>query len=395
MNQKNINSFQSLMEYLFGHPARKLFTILAIIVLIPVTYCGICVASEYDTSRGGFMGALATVLSQLTGTPVPPPVASHIAAGDGGYVYYTVDGSTWTASQIAPAAVNFRSVVRTGKNYIVAGGAAASCEIYFSADGIAWTKSTITGTCSDTVNDLAARGSEVIGVGGMTTYASNPIELTSSNDGETWNVAPLTLALSDLLRIEFDGTYYLAATGTFSISVYRKLPGGAYAAAPINPLSGAKNHILGDLYRIPATSRVVAAGSRSVFTPPAGSDYSINSSTTWTANATAIFGGNINFFPRALAYGNGRLIAAGDSCMMDYSDDSTTSLTWNYNGTMTGCPAGVTWRGAVWDGNRFIAVGQTGGASPVGILAVSPTGNPNDWTIQTSGTPSLYGIAVK
>jgi hypothetical protein len=388
------------------HFKKSLVIAVAIFVSLYL-YCTDCIPSELDTSRGGLLGAVVTILL----SPSSSSAAVAVAAGAGGTVYYSLDGSNWTEKAIAPTNVTFNAVVSTGTYYVVAGGTLApACAVYISADGMNWRDATPVG-CTDTINDLVFANNTVVGVGGTTTFGGQPIVLTSNNHGSTWSMAGLGSVFPGLSEIVYDGANFLAMgldaasvptvfrSATPSGFVLAPFPGGRY------PLNNTKNPCaLGHAFHLPsvapANRTIVAGVDCSSLTFPVASSFSDNSATSaWTYAATAIFAGNtIPEIPRGMAYNGARLVAVGDNCRVAFSDNATAPvgsgpLNWT-SGTTPVCN-GERWDDVVHDGKKFIAVGRVGGASPVGVMAISPTGALTDWTIQATGIPLLNAITVR
>lgn len=367
-------------------------------ILAFITYCSVCLPSNLDTSRSGWLGA--AVIEVVGPLVTPSPVATVVGVGNGGVVYYSFDGVNWKQKTIAPATVNLNTVVYTGSRYIAAGGSAGSCAIYTSTDGVIWSPETLPASCLDPITDLAFGGGLVIGVGGLNTFTTTPLVLTSSNDGKSWSASTIVGAPSALSKVAFDGTYFIAVDTTAAPQAYRRTVAGAFAAAPtLQPLGVVKpGCVAGALYTLPGTARVVIAGNEcQSIDNVAISYFTADGATTWTLNgAPAIFNGNgvgvLTEIPRGLVMGGTRLVAVGDACRVDFSDTATTTLTWNVNGTMTGCPVGGAWSAVTYDGSKFIAVGANGA---VGLMALSATGAQAGWTVVSTGVPVLNDIVAR
>lgn len=343
-------------------------------------------ASPFDTSQGadGLAGFLATLLLSSTSM-------LYVAVGDQGKSYTSSDGRTWTAQTGAGSTITFNAIAWNGSRFFAAGGnTAPQAVIYSSADGITWTNvfTSGTGTGATTFNDIAFTSGKLIAVGQINLSTAL---IRTSSDGATWSTG--SGATANVMRIAGDGTNFMAVQqpGSGTVGAYKSSDGITFTAVNQPFATIGKPSIAGDL--IFASSRFIFAGSddSTSATPPSRSSFTTDlGATTWTADSTnKIFAGNAaGEYARALAYNGTRLEAVGDNCRVDFTTNLTT-LSWSSTAlTMSGCSA-INWKGMIWDGSKFVAVGSSG------KFAASATGASTDWTYTTLGSSNVNAIAVR
>lgn len=362
-------------------------------VISPYTHAGLMNSSTYyylltsADSRGE-----SSPTEKINSTPITP-----VAVGSAGTVHFTLDGKTWTTKTIA-GTNNLNKVIHNGTNYIAVGGTGASCVAYTSSDGINWTQSTGF-TCNSQLNDITFGKGLLVATGGTTVFSPTATTYISNNNGVSFSVnSSANVSSSPYTRIAFDGSYFIAGNGTNPPILYRSTSGNSFGTAPVSVLFGTactSVGYFGALYRLTNTSRVIFVGTASgCGIATVKSLYTDNSASTWTNNGLSIFGGNTTpVSPTSVALGGSRLVAVGQNCKIDYSDNPSGALSWNFNGTMTGCLAGTTWNGITYDQSKFIAVGVNGNG--FGTIATSTTGEPSSWTITTTSLGNINSISWK
>lgn len=359
------------------------------LLLLAGTGCLRLNSSPFDSSQGGWLGALITALLS--------PTRTIVAVGAGGKAYTSTDGFAWTERTITTnTLLDFYSVTHNGSIYAAVGGNTGNTQavIFTSADGITWTQSlSVTGASTTRFYDVAAASGTIVAVGSAA--GSTSLIRTSTNGGTTWSTGGGTTGVQG--RITHDGTYFMSAQAQPGAAVltYRSTDGLTFAQTTNPPFtSTGKPAATGDLLAV--GSRTIFAGTDDSGTnPPNRSAATSNQgSTAWTGDTAGsrIFGAAATtaFSPiaRALAYNGSRLVAVGDACRVDFTSN-LTSLTWNTSAlTMTGC-SGTDWQGMIHDGSKFIAVGSGG------KVAVSGSGASTDWTITTVGSTNINGIAIR
>jgi hypothetical protein len=353
------------------------------IALLAGTGCLRLSTSPFDTSQGGWLGALITALLA--------PTRTIVAVGAQGKAFTSTDGFTWTARSITTdTTLDFYSVTNTGSLFVAVGGNAANTQavIFTSSDGVTWAQSlSVSGASTTRFFDVAAVSDKIVAVGSAA--GSTSLIRTSSNGGISWTTGGGTAGI--LGRITHDGSNFMTAQTTGSaIQTYRSADGITFAATANRPFSSTgKTNLTGDLFAV-GTQIIFAGQDDSAFSPPTRSSYTSNlGASAWTADsgASRIFGANIvPELPRALATNGSRLVAVGDACRVDFTDN-ISALTWSTSAlTISGC-SGTAWQGMIHDGSKFIAVGSGG------KVAVSGSGGSTDWSISTIGSASINGIA--
>lgn len=374
---------QKTLELLEGQEYSCVMRRLLCIFLLASTSCIGLKQSPFDSSQGGWLGALVTAL-------LSPRLL--VAVGAQGKAYTSYDGYTWTQRSItSDTTLDFYSVASTGTGLVAVGGNSGGTQavIYTSADGVTWGQSlTVSGAATTRFADVVVGGGKIVAVG---VNSASSLVRTSSDGGATWVSGSGTT--SALGRITYDGTNFITAQSTASpVQTYRSTNGTTFSVTTNVPFSSiSKTNLTGDLIAV-GTQVIFAGQDDSSLSPPTRSSYTNNvGASVWTADSGAnrIFGANgANELPRGLAYSGSRLVAVGDACRVDFTTN-ITSLTWSSTAlTMSGC-SGIAWNGLVWDGSKFIAVGNSG------RFAVSATGASTDWSQTTSGSLNIYGIAQR
>ncbi|MCR9144759.1 MAG: hypothetical protein NXI24_21145 [bacterium] len=347
-------------------------------------------SSPLDTSQGGIFGFLSLVIRGTEGNTL-------VAVGANNLAYTSSDAQTWQQNAIV-SGVNytFHDVIWTGTRFIAVGGDASACAIFLSDDGFNWSPATMP-TCPVALFAVAASTTDsqrIVTVGDVN--GPTPMALTSADGGLTWSVL-VTAGVIRYTRLVFANNEFMALDDPLNSS-----DGAAYTSdgtstfALVNtPVTGAgKGTTLGDA--IAVGNRIIRAGTDPGTFPPAPmatTTTTDNGASAWTVNATTIYGGSNSLIPRALAVSTaGRLVALGDSCAVDATSD-LANLTWSgVQTTVTGC-SGVNWMDLIYDGSRFLAVGNNG--SNQGFAALSATGDAASWTQSSIGSTLIYSLAIK
>ena len=245
-----------------------------------------------------------------------------VAVGDGGSIYYSEDGKTWTAGTGTSNVVLWDVAYAYFLGIFVAVGVNGAN--YHSADGKAWTAGTSTGV--KTLYGIAVGEGEitVVGADGYT---------YSSTDGETWISAGI-IGLDHLFSVAY-GRDYFVAVGASGAS-YRRKSFGSWST--LGGITGGEY-----LYRVAYGNNLfVAVGVNGV-------NYVSELSTgpkAWSkgnnASDSALNG---------IAYGNQQFVAVGSDGRVSYSRDGLTWAGYNASGTLNG---------VVYGDGIFVTVGNSG-----------------------------------
>ena len=367
---------------------QKLF---ALALLLATTHCIELKSSPFDTSQGGLLGFL-TLFARDDGR------VRYIAAADAGTVYSSTNGLVWR-STILDSTINFLSAVWSGSKWFLVGGTASACSVYSSSDGLTWTAATLP-SCLNRLQAVAAStdGTRIMAVGDPAPTA--PAGVVSLDSGSTWNTIT-TLGTYTYAGLVFANNQFMAFNNPAgAVRVNAAVSDGTtnFALTSNDPQTGAKENTYGAALAI--GNRIVHAADEpaSMSPDPMNSVTTTdNGATLWTVNpmSNRIFGGNTSdLFPRALAADSAgtTLVAVGDACLVDRTND-LAGLTWTGVQTaMTGC-SGIKWQGLIYDGAKYVATGVDG--SNAGYFAYSSTGNATDWTIGTLGSVSINHLAIR
>ncbi len=323
-------------------------------------------ANPLDKSNGGLIGNLlisqAIATSGGDGGTTTSTQIRFVILGDGGKGFTSLDGSTWTELDAAGNTnIVFKKVIWTGTRWVAAGEdtSATAPAIYYSSDGESWTAASMPSPCgaaTRTLNDLVLGGTTLMAVGQSDTLV--PCVLTSADDGSTWAQTPSTAGGTPYSHVAYDGTnFYVSQPSAASAAPQIQASNGTapFAATGTRPniTGGLGGSSTGELFGNGANLIFVGLDSNSSL---ADSSHSTSLGATWTADATAIFDSAAGLAPRALAVNGSRIVAVGDGCRVDYSDDN--ALNWNFNGALPAC-SGVAFADVVHDAttSTFIAAG--------------------------------------
>lgn len=346
-------------------------------------------SSPLDTSQGGLLGFLSLIIRGTAGSTL-------VAVGANGLAYTSSDATNWQISTVvADATITLHDVIWTGTRFIAVGGNGSACSIFYSDDGFAWTNA-ITPACPIRLLAVAAStdGQRVVAVGDLA--GPTPLALTSADGGVNWSPV-VTGGTIRYLRLIFVNNQFVAFTGPLSsvdVGAFTSDGTSTFTITANPPMPGGKGSTLGDA--IAVGNRIIVAStdpSIGAPSPMRTSTTTDNGATIWTGNVTNVFGGSTTNVPRAMAISTaGRLIAVGDACTVDGTSDLAT-LNWSgVPSTISGC-SGVDWMAMIYDGSRFLAVGNDGGGA--GFAAFSATGDAGNWTQSGIGSTLLYSLARK
>jgi hypothetical protein len=249
-----------------------------------------------------------------------------VAAGAGGALLSSPDGTTWTAPTNPAFPANLNAVLYGG-NYLAAG---AGGVMLFSADATTWIQEAVGNTANE-LTALASNGSGgyvAVGKGGTIVF---------STDGQTWS-APITAAGGvDLYGVTYGNGMWIAVgdVGTLLTSA----DGTTWIAGASNTVLKLKGVTHG-VSSSTGTNLFVAVGA-------AGTVIASSDGVTWTA-LPPITGSDLN----AVTYGR-QFVAVGDTGSIFTSTDGTswqvqTSGTSSNLNAVTPTPSG------------FFAVGAAG-----------------------------------
>ena len=309
----------------------------------------------------GLANGAYTLTPSMTGYTFTPASQSVTVAGANvtGVAFTdtasTPAGMTWTPRDSGIYTTGLGSIAYGNGTYVVTGGGSSSSSVYppvllTSPDGITWTNraSALAGFTSTGDFDLArvAFGNGTFVVAGTSYQSSNFVPfLLTSPDGMTWTQVPVSFQPSPNLAIGFvsfvDGQFILSTQ---------------YA------LSGTTN-VDGTL----------------LMTSPNG--------TTWTTRDAGFGSASTGPLLNSVAFGNGILVAAGNTLTTAYTSVSTDGgTTWTAH---TLGPITTTDNVKVLFANsQFIQLGSLGSS-----LATSPDGV--TWTsLPVSTNPSLPAYAL-
>lgn len=349
---------------------------------------GACLEAErqFKNYQDGFLFLLIQAL--LSG-------GKSVAVGAGGLGYISNDGQTWEPVTItSDSTININGITWTGSRFVAVGGNATSCAIFTSTDGQNW-QPAIKPVCSVSLFAVTAdpTGQKLMAVGDMS--GAVPIAFSSNDGGSSWFT--VTGAGSyRYTRVVFANNQFMAVNdpqNSFDISSFVSDGISIFTITANAPQpSAGKGSTLADIITVGNSVYQSGNDATTLAPSPMRSGYTTdNGTTTWINNSINIFAGNTTNFPRALSVNNNnRMVALGDNCMTDFTDD-IINLTWTgVANTVAGC-SGIGWTDMIHDGSKFIAVGANG--SSEGQSAVSATGDPASWTINPIGTTQIYAIA--
>jgi len=164
-------------------------------------------------------------------------VAGGVGVDD---VYYSTNGSTWTAATTSAAfgsRFSAGAVVYNGKMWLIGGSAATpDAKAYYSTDGATWTEATATAAFGnrETLGAVSYAGKMFVFGGRSATAGTYYISVYSSIDGVTWtqetsdwgagakgfDVAPCVFSGRVFSTIPSNGTTYYNAVWSFMCSIF-------------------------------------------------------------------------------------------------------------------------------------------------------------------------------
>lgn len=354
--------------------------------------------SPLDTSAGGYLGILIQLIYGPDDGNDGDSSLLTVAVGDNDQVYraqLSGGSGNWSAADLSgDSSLSFKAVTWTGQNFVAVGGDGSSCAIYYSADGASWQAATHP-SCTSNLLD-AETGNDLVIASGHLVGGPLPGVLVSGDHGVTWSQYS-GINTSAYVELGFDGTYFVAADNSGGITrTYRSTDGQSWATTPdATPLGSAYPATYSAMHRVGDGSLFIVAGAEGSMMPsPKSSVHTTNSLDSCSSNAVAIFGGTTtSTLPYGLASSDTRLVAVGQNCAVDYTDDMS-GLTWSGSlQTMNGCSGATDWNDLSYIGGYFIAVGKEAGGQS--IVAGSVTGEPGDWTIQSIGNDGINSVAVR
>jgi len=132
-----------------------------------------------------------------------------VAVGDGGVMYRSLDGVTWTAIASPPVSSNLNAAAFGGFYSAVGDGGA----ILFSADGLIWIEAASSRKATaNKLNAVAAGAGRVVAVGAGGT-------IISTTDGSNWTEAADSrkVTQNELFAVTFNGTVWIAVGAEGSV----------------------------------------------------------------------------------------------------------------------------------------------------------------------------------
>lgn len=347
-------------------------------------------SSPLDTSQGGLFGFLGLFLRDAGGT-------RFLAPAENGSAYISSNGAEWTRiTVVSDTTKRMMAAVWTGARWVVVGGDATTCQIFTSPDAQNWTAAA-GAACSALLRSVAvnADGSRLVAVGNV--FAGSAVILASQDGGLSWSplTSPSTLALGGVVFANGQFMAFQDPAGSSFLNAYTSDGTGNFIGIGFPPQGGAKQNTFGAAFALGL--RIIHAADDPCCSPSAMRSVTTldNGGSAWTLNSTNIFGGNtLSIFPRAFAFNPAapRLLAVGDSCLVDSTSDPST-LAWSgVQNVMAGC-SGVSWKGLVFDGAKFVAAGTN--ASVQAQFALSATGNPADWIVGSGAGPGVNHLAAR
>lgn len=288
---------------------------------------------------GGFVGHSSTdvtfpVLSALSAINQTNPLTSSdgvytvtyggslfVAAGTGGKLITSPDGSAWTSRTSSLSQVIYCAAHNGTNLWAVAG---ASGALATSADGISWTSQTSSfGTSS--INGIAFGG-------GLWVACGAAGKIASSSNGTSWTQQTSNAGSVDLFDVAYGNSLWVAAGAS-----------GALVTSPdgttwTSQTSGfGSDSILGVAYG--AGVWVIAGVNGKIA-------YSSNG-TSWTSRTSGMGTTNIRF----VKYANGQFIAGGDLGGITFSDDG---INWSLQSSDLSTDARL--QDIAGDGNTLVLV---------------------------------------
>jgi hypothetical protein len=288
-----------------------------------------------------------------------------VACGPGGRIVSSPDAHTWTRRTTGPQNT-LTSITRANGQFIATGGNLndpySQSTVITSPDGRTWTEHN-PGTTNTLLSTTFGGGRYVaVGVNGT---------LVSSTDSLAWNPvsSPTT---NTLYSVAFGAGQFLAVGGTTNRATILNSPDGLNWNAQSNATN--YNTLYALLYaqgQFVAVGQTNAAKQATVLTSPDG--------VNWTPR-TSMGSNNL----RAVCFGNGAYVAAGDSGAAVKSADG---LTWT-NASTGGV---LSWRGAAAANGQFVLISSSPPSHAFSTNGIN-------WTfssvMRNSTLQPLYGIVA-
>jgi hypothetical protein len=294
-----------------------------------------------------------TVPTLFTGVKIVWDGSLYVVSGVFGRIVTSTDGINWTNRTTGPQN-SLVSITHSGGLFVAAGGnlvpgggdAYSSSTVATSVDGRNWVE-----VDSGTSNDLVA----VTGAGGRFVAVGTNGTIVSSADGTNWStvVSPTT---NMLWGVTCGGGKFVAVGGTANVGTI------ITSADSLNWTLFDPTVIFSPLYAITyAQGQFVAVGQTNsaklatTLTSPDG--------LAWTARTSAVTNAL-----RAITFGNGIYVAAGDRGALVISSDAVTWTNLTFSTV-------VSWRGIAYGNGWYVAVANQS------ILGVSS--NAVNWALRT------------
>jgi hypothetical protein len=285
----------------------------------------------------------------------------YVAVGQRGVVMTSTDGLTWTRQQLPPAVQlnQLSSVAWSGSIWAAAGyDGSGKAAILTSADGVVWSLSYETGTCSDpstcppqqALSKIIWDGTQFVSVGHESTPGNAPTALIlTSPDGMTW-----TQRASGSIPVGSDeglGLASVASSGSVLVAAGQAADGTAAVWASTDAVSWSRQNLPLSGERV---MRDVVWGPRGfVAVGWGGAPATVVSADglSWRANQDAAQLSAMN----AVAAGPTTYLAVSNSSI----ETTTTGTTWSPAATVRPCGNAV-----LWDGHRWVSFGAEVCLSP-------------------------------
>jgi hypothetical protein len=275
--------------------------------------------------------------------------SQFLVSGSAGSMLRSSDGLTWTVS---PSGITASDMLWDGSQYVAAGTAG---KISTSPDGLNWTSRVSGAGNFDSIRYISWNGSQYVAY-------LYPDTLLTSPDSITWTMHENIV--NNLVGLVWNGSQFLTMGGT---AVYTSVDGLTW-----QNIGSADNSQLWTIMW-DGTQYVGGGASGMVATSPDGLSW-----TTQTSNATETIW-NIDF--------NGtRYVAVGLKGTLVSSLDGNNWITQLPTAVVTSSD----WSDVIWDGSKFLALGQTTG-SITGAIYSSPDGI--SWTLVFENSKAFKSIA--
>lgn len=264
-----------------------------------------------------------------------------VAAGQGGAIFTSPDGTAWTARR-APLAANWRASAAGGGTIVLTGDSNA---VVTSTDGIVWTEHPFGEAVYAPAQVLAWNGGNFL-LGWNYT----------SSDGSVWTPAPAPAGREGLFKgLAVNGGQFVNLE-SYSVSNADKqrlwtFSGGAWTSAEINAAK---------------LEELTWTGTRYIGVGPGGTAATSVDGISWTPRTT-----NVTVDLKQVVQGAGLAVAVGNTGVILTSPNGATWTEQN-SGTTRNLTS------VAWSGARYAAVGDGG------LILTSPNGT--DWQVAKTGT---------